>query len=121
MVEHFRLWNNGDHYDKSLPISSQCPIEFFSFYNNDSYSLDINTTYNSSTSNVETKKSDNTNVILQGSRFLARYILPSIHNIAANALKLTTNEFDKLFQAAPQICSLRLNYYLPLNGKYVHI
>lgn len=70
---------------------------------------DINYSYNF-------EKSDNANVMLQGSRFLTRYVLPSIHTIAANALKLETNEFEQLLKASPQICSLRLNYYLRLNG-----
>ena len=115
MVEHFRIWNKGDNYDKILPTSDQCPVEFFSFY-------DYNYNYNHNSDDISNfnidsdDKSDSANVMLQGTRFLSRFVLPSIHLIAANVLKLETNEFEQLFQASPQVSSLRLNYYLRLNG-----
>ena len=108
MVEHFQFYNNGNNYDESLPISDDCPMEFFQSpplqYDCDSDDI------------INGHELQNQNVILQGARFLSRYVLPHIHTIAANALQLKENEFEKLFTKIPQLYSLRLNHYLELNG-----
>ena len=101
MVEHFQFYNKGNHYDQSLPPSEQCPMEFFQSQN--------------SSQHVQLK-SDDYNVVLQGARFLARYVLPYIHTIASNTLKMEINQFEKLFETIPQMYSLRSNHYWELNG-----
>ena len=98
MVEHFQFYNKGDNYDQSLPPSEQCPMEFFQSQNSSQL------------------KTDDYNVVLQGARFLARHVLPYIHTIASNALKMEINQFEKLFEKIPQLYSLRSNHYWELNG-----